>query len=319
MRLRLRRIFFPTSRLTQEREKLSTDKLPPRGVQDSPLSFFCPTSCSSQESEGFFYRQATYKVKYGKAKEAIGPARASLSPQEGDMRKSRKETGLSSQKGDVRRSRKRKEKKKTKEGEKVAPAKARFRVPYTKNSFFLIHEYLGLEAARLGWSIGSYETRSTRKPCAKEVPETDYFTQRKQYLERTTLRRLKIPLRSICSKEGPHYRLGAWARKLSSDKRQSTFIHELDILWWFHTWAVLRSLANTRKCQLEDFCEKERYESCSVQRTFTADAFRRRRKRENLPVVLLLQGSHKRLAFKKPLRSVPETWGRMYDVLALRN
>jgi hypothetical protein len=60
--------------------------------------------------------------------------------------------------------------------------------------------------------------------------------QRKQYLKRTTLRSMKIPLRSIRSKEGPHYRLSeVWARKLSSDKRQSTFIHELDILWWFHT------------------------------------------------------------------------------------
>ncbi len=109
------------------------------------------------------------------------------------------------------------------------------------------------------------------------------------------------------------------ARKLSSDKQQSTFIHELDILWWFHTWAVLRSLANTRKCQLKDFCEKERYESCSVQRTFTADAFRKVRKGENLPVVMLLLGSLKRLAFEKPTRSVPETWGCMYNVLALRN
>jgi hypothetical protein len=36
----------------------------------------------------------------------------------------------------MRKSRKRKEKKKTKEGKKVAPAKARFRVPYTKNSIF---------------------------------------------------------------------------------------------------------------------------------------------------------------------------------------
>ncbi len=36
------------------------------------------------------------------------------------------------------------------EGEKVAPAKARFSVPYTKNSLFLVHEYLGLEAAHLG-------------------------------------------------------------------------------------------------------------------------------------------------------------------------
>ncbi len=27
---------------------------------------------------------------------------------------------------------------------------------------------------------------------------------------------------------------------------------------------------------------------------------------------------YERLAFEKPLRSVPETWGRMYDVLTLR-
>jgi hypothetical protein len=38
----------------RKEEKLSTDELPPRGVQDSGLSFFCPTSRSSQESEGFF-------------------------------------------------------------------------------------------------------------------------------------------------------------------------------------------------------------------------------------------------------------------------
>ncbi len=84
------------------------------------VKFFCPTSRSNQESEGFFCQRATSKGKYGKAKEAVESARAGLSPQ----------------KGDVRKSRKRKEKKKTKEGEKVAPAKARFLVPYTKNSFF---------------------------------------------------------------------------------------------------------------------------------------------------------------------------------------
>ncbi len=112
-------IFSYESLNARKEEKLSTNELPPRGIQDSPFSFFCPTSRSSQESEGFFYRQATYKGKYGKAKEAVESARAGLSPQEGDVRK------------------KRKEKKKTKAGEKVAPAKARFRVPYTKNSFFL--------------------------------------------------------------------------------------------------------------------------------------------------------------------------------------
>ncbi len=82
----------------------------------------------------------------------------------------------------------------------------------------------------------------------------------------------------------------AWARKLSSDKRQSTFIHELEILWWFPTWAVLRNWVNARKCQLEDFCEKERYESCSALRTCIADAFRKVQKGENVPVVLLLLG-----------------------------
>jgi hypothetical protein len=35
-------------------------------------------------------------------------------------------------------------------------------------------------------------------------------------------------------------------------------------------------------------------------------------------VVTLLPDSHKHLAFEKPERSVPETWGRMYDVLALK-
>ncbi len=40
---------------TRKEEKLSTDELLPRGVQDSPLSYFRPTSRSSQESEGFFF------------------------------------------------------------------------------------------------------------------------------------------------------------------------------------------------------------------------------------------------------------------------
>jgi hypothetical protein len=66
-------------------------------------------------------------------------------------------------------------------------------------------------------------------------------------------------------------------------------------------------------------CEKERYESCSVQWMFTADAFRKRQKRENSMVVMLLPGSQQASCFEKPLRSAQETWGRMYDVLALRN
>jgi hypothetical protein len=66
------------------------------------------------------------------------------------------------------------------------------------------------------------------------------------------------------------------------------------------TWAVLCSLANARKCKLENFCEKERYESCPVQRTCTADAFRKFRKGENVPVVMLLLGSTSVLLLRNP-------------------
>ncbi len=59
-------------------------------------------------------------------------------------------------------------------------------------------------------------------------------------------------------------------------------------------------LGHARKCQFEDFCEKERYESCSVQQTFAPETFGKRRKRENSPVVRLLPGSHEHLALRNP-------------------
>ncbi len=80
---------------------------------------------------------------------------------------------------------------------------------------------------------------------------------------------------------------------------------------------ILRSLANARKCQLKDFCEKERYESCSVQRMFTADAFRKVRKGEKLACSDATTRFPQASCFEKLTRSVPETWGRMYDVLQL--
>ncbi len=70
--------------------------------------------------------------KYGKAKESVVSARAGLLLLGENVRKPRKE------------------KKKTKEGKKVAPANATFRVSQTKNSFFLVHEYWGSEVTRLG-------------------------------------------------------------------------------------------------------------------------------------------------------------------------
>jgi hypothetical protein len=59
-------------------------------------------------------------------------------------------------------------------------------------------------------------------------------------------------------------------------------------------------LDHARKCHFEDFCEKERYELCSVQQTFAPETFGKRWKRENSPVVRLLPGSHERFVSRNP-------------------
>jgi hypothetical protein len=72
-RIRRRRFFF----LQVASRKKGKNQVPTSYLQDSPSSFFCPTSRSSQESKGFVFRRATYKVTYV---EAVESARAGLSP-----------------------------------------------------------------------------------------------------------------------------------------------------------------------------------------------------------------------------------------------
>ncbi len=150
------------------------------------------------------FRRATYKDTYV---EAVESARAGLSPKKGEVRKKRRRP----RKEVCRHKKGTWERRKEKDQGRREGGSCEGKVPFAllQEFLFLVHEYLGLEAARLGWSIGSYETWSTSKPCAKEIPETDKFTQRKQCLERTPLRRLKIPLRNIRNEEGPNYRVGA--------------------------------------------------------------------------------------------------------------
>ncbi len=57
---------------------------------------------------------------------------------------------------------------------------------------------------------------------------------------------------------------------------------------------------HARKCQSKDFCEKERYELCSVGWKFAAETFGKRRKRDNSLVMRLLPDSHERLASRNP-------------------
>ncbi len=155
-------------------------------------------------------------------------------------------------------------------------------------------------------------TFSTRKPCAKAVPEMDYLhsesstikgllyapdpynckkgtlSDQPQLLRISstallccwgrscskiwcpswlTLRympydrgTLKIPLQSICSEEGLHYCFEQSARKLSSDKQQSTYprvwISLGDSIPGLYCIAWL-GLGHARKCQFEDFVRKK--------------------------------------------------------------
>jgi hypothetical protein len=255
--------FFPTSRLTQEREKLSKDELPTRFAVEF---FFVLRVAQVKKAKDFCSDELHTRARTWKPSSPQGLV---CRQKKGDVRKKRRRPRKVVCRH--KRAREKEEKKKTKEGEKVAPAKARFRVPSNKNFFFWF-------TSIWVWKRPvSYEVSDPT-----EVPETDYLTQRKQYLKRTTLSRLKIPLRSIRSEEGPHYRLGA-KRERESCQRQATI--NLFFTSWVSflipTWAALRSLADARKCQLKDFCEKDRYVSCPVQRTCTADAFRKVRIGEN--------------------------------------
>jgi hypothetical protein len=83
-----------------------------------------------RKAKDFFCRQATYKGKYGKAKEAIESARAGLSPQKGDVRKLRKEKDQGRQEG--------------------GSSEGKVPCALHKEFLFFVYEYLGLEAAHPG-------------------------------------------------------------------------------------------------------------------------------------------------------------------------
>jgi hypothetical protein len=93
----------------------------------------------------------------------------------------------------------------------VAPAKARFRVPQTKNSFFWFTSIwvwkrpvsvevsaptrLGLRGSNVRRKFWKRTTLCSKSSTLKGLLYAPI--QRKQYHKRTTLRRLKIPLQSI--------------------------------------------------------------------------------------------------------------------------
>ncbi len=87
--------------------------------------------------------------------------------------------------------------------------------------------------------------------------------------------------------------------------RQSTLFTSLEIPWGFHTQAVLHSLAGLmlmshKKVSVRGFLWVRKVWFAFAQWTFASETLGERRKAT---------------CFEKPMRSVPEIWGCMYDVL----
>ncbi len=85
--------------------------------------------------------------------------------------------------------------------------------------------------------------------------------------------------------------------------RQSTLFTSLEIPWGFRSRAVLRSLAglmSRKKVSVWGFLWVRKGWFAFAHRTFASETFSKRRKAS---------------CFEKPMRSVPEIWGRMNDIL----
>jgi hypothetical protein len=85
--------------------------------------------------------------------------------------------------------------------------------------------------------------------------------------------------------------------------QQSTLFTSLEIPWGIRSRAVLRSLAglmSRKKVSVQGFLWVRKVWFAFAQRTFASETFSKRRKAS---------------CFEKPMHSVPEIWGRMYDVL----
>ncbi len=139
-----------------------------------------------------FFQRATYKGTYVEAVEFRQGW--SVAKNKGDVKKKRRrprKVVCRHKKGTLRRFKKRKRSRKAR---RWLPRRQGSVCPQPRN-FFFGSRVLGSERPVLFDVSAPTRLKSTRKPCAKEVPETDYLTQQEQFLNRTTLRRLKIPLR----------------------------------------------------------------------------------------------------------------------------
>ncbi len=101
--------------------------------------------------------------------------------------------------------------------------------------------------------------------------------------------------------------------------QQSTLITSLEIPWGFHTRAVLRSLARPRshkKVSVRGFYWVRKVWFVFSLKDVSTRNFRKRAERGKITGSESTTRFPRASCFEKPTHSVPEIWGRMYDVLA---
>ncbi len=104
--------------------------------------------------------------------------------------------------------------------------------------------------------------------------------------------------KGFCSMEGPHYCFMGSPRNMTIN-----LIHEFGNPLGIPSRAVLRSLAGLVSCKevsVRGFLWVRKVWFAFAQRTFAPETFGERQKAS---------------CFEKPMCSVPEIWGRMYDIL----
>jgi hypothetical protein len=198
------------------------------------VEFFVVRVAQVRKEKDFFCRWATYKGKYGKAKEAVESARAGLSPQAGDVRKSRKEKDQGRQEGGS--------------SEGKVPCALNQEFPhFWFTSIWVWKRPVLVEVSaptRLGLQGSNvrkkFQKRTTLRSESSTLKGLLYAPiQRRQYHKRTTLRRLKILLQSNVARK---VRTIAWANcerescHLTSDNQP--LFTSWKFLSWFHTWAI---------------------------------------------------------------------------------
>jgi hypothetical protein len=103
--------------------------------------------------------------------------------------------------------------------------------------------------------------------------------------------------------------------------RQATInlFTSLDIPWWFHTRAVLRSLAKPNSCKkvsVWGFLWERKVWIVFIPTDVHSRNLRQRAEKGKFTCSEATTRFPRASCFKKPSCSVPETWGCMYDVLA---